>query len=461
MGNTNSEEQKAVSYPEGERHPVVLDPTMVYEVNVSGWFQWTDTCKVPHHRKPRSDDWKFSFSVSNCVISGREDTNSPITMKDGTQYKLSRALEGYFGEGEVKMLATYSDGTKTSFKGTYYGINNDVFMDLDCQMLEGGELGKAIFFDEGKGGGQCIITPLKSNLASTVEGTIRFFFQHCDFNVMEFFMSKLTDRELRALRLVTSWFKDAITYKFSPILTYKELREIESRCVGCYASSWGTGFLKLFDTHYEWHKINRELQYPIVGLWRYRRLIDRRRDGTVYRDLSREDILSPDMKEAFIALGGFGSNAWMDNQISMTLWIAQPSLQYPTYNSDDIYYRIEECAIDGLVKEARVKVTQEIEDEKMEVMKEDLKKVGDGVLTVAKVVGMAVTFPISVPIYYYLEKRDRENAAIHFNPPDYYYDHWHYGRNPLNDDYYVGPYNSQATPSTPLVPRLPFESDGF
>jgi hypothetical protein len=90
MGNIRSEETK---YADGEKHPVILDPTMVYEVNVSGkfiayfnrlssgWFQWTDTAKIPHQRKARSDDWKFSFTVSNCFISGREDTSSPIIMK--------------------------------------------------------------------------------------------------------------------------------------------------------------------------------------------------------------------------------------------------------------------------------------------------------------------------------------------------------------------------------------------
>jgi hypothetical protein len=44
------------------------------------------------------------------------------------------------------------------------------------------------------------------------------------------------------------------------------------------------------------------------------------------------------------------------------------------------------------VKEAREKVAQEIHDEKVEEMKGDLRKVGSGVLSVAKVVGVFSCF---------------------------------------------------------------------
>jgi hypothetical protein len=70
---------------------------------------------------------------------------------------------------------------------------------------------------------------------------------------------------------------------------------------------------------------------------------------------------------------------------------------------------------------------------------------------------MAVTFPISVPIYYYLENRekplrnplyDTEYVNYHFDPGPYYYHH--------HDEW---SYNQSATPSTPL--RMPYERDGF
>jgi hypothetical protein len=74
---------------------------------------------------------------------------------------------------------------------------------------------------------------------------------------------------------------------------------------------------------------------------------------------------------------------------------------------------------------------------------------------------MAVTFPISVPIYYYLEKKQSDEwGRIADNYP--YYPDPRY----VLDEHFSDLQNSyslytESTPLRQLRPQLPYESDGF
>jgi len=188
--------------------PFHLDSSLIYDVQFSGWFQWNGGLK--------NNNWNFVFNVSNsCEASG---TGEKILFgPDKKEYKLTRFISGYFGDGKVDLLVNYSDGSIGTFIGHYCRseTNNDIYtIELNVIMTKLGDLGKLHFYPNGKGGGICTIYPSYSNLVSPDESVIQRFFSICNFNVINCITKKLTVPEMRTLRLVSSWFKLAISSNF-------------------------------------------------------------------------------------------------------------------------------------------------------------------------------------------------------------------------------------------------------